>query len=495
MVIRTADREITTIDYRERAPAASRPDMFLKPDGTVNRELVDSGFLASGVPGTVAGLYLAQTRYGRLKWEDTVKPAIHLAEKGFRVDFDLANAFRKAEKKLCKHPATVKAFFGPGNRVREVGDLLVQPDLAETLKYIRDGGRMGFYGGAVANELVRAIQEGGGIMSQRDLETYTARERKPLRCRYRDVDVLTMGLPSSGGVVLTLMLNMLGGYDLKSMDEGTRAHLLAEVMRRAFKDRALYLGDTTFTSPPLDRLLSVDYAKSLQSGISLVSTTASAALTPDLEIHPSEKSVEEKADNDLGGGQTTHFCVADGAGNVVSNTYTLEQNFGCKAVAGKTGILMNNEMGDFNLRPGWTSEDGAIGTEPNLIGPGKRMLSSMTPVIVLKQGEPYAAFGSPGGRTIINTVLQVLVNLVDLKMTPEAAVKAPRLHHQWFPDKVYVEKTMPWSVTESLKEKGHVLKIKESQGDCHTLFFVSNELGVTIRGIADTRIDGAAAGR
>jgi gamma-glutamyltranspeptidase/glutathione hydrolase len=274
------------------------------------------------------------------------------------------------------------------------------------------------------------------------------------------------------------------------MEEAERTHFLAETMRRAFRDRALYLGDPDFADPPPDILSSREYARSLRAGIDLKSATPSLDLVQDLKVHPAPE--KKKGDAPGTGGQTTHFCVADGEGNVVSNTYTLEQSFGCKAVAGSTGILMNNEMGDFNLRPGWTSEDGSIGTEPNLIAPGKRMLSSMTPVILLETKQPVAAFGSPGGRSIINTVMQVLVNLVDLDMTLEEAVKAPRIHHQWFPDRLYVEKAMPRHVQDALRARGHTLKEKDFIGDCHALSF--QPITGVITGVADQRIDGCAAG-
>jgi gamma-glutamyltranspeptidase/glutathione hydrolase len=286
------------------------------------------------------------------------------------------------------------------------------------------------------------------------------------------------------------MLNILSGYKLKGMTEEERIHFLAETMRRAFRDRALYLGDPEFTDPPLDLLSSKTYARSLRASIDLKSATPSRDLVKDFRVEPAPNKDQES--KTLGGGQTTHFCVADGEGCVVSNTYTLEDTFGSKAVVGKTGILLNNEMRDFNPRPGWTCEDGTIGTEPNLIAPGKRMLSSMCPVILLRTKQPVAAFGSPGGRSIINTVLQVLVNLVDLDLPLEEAVKAPRIHHQWFPDLLYVEKSMPLPVRQALEARGHTLKEKDFLGDCHALLFkpITGEM----QGVADQRIDGCAAG-
>jgi gamma-glutamyltranspeptidase/glutathione hydrolase len=487
MVLHLDDGRLATIDYRERAPSAARADMYLKEDGTLDKEASSYGFKASGVPGTVAGLYLAHRRYGEMDWYELVEPAIKLAREGFKVDFDLASAFRKSEKKLRRFPGTVDNYFRDGGVVPVLGQQLVQPELANTLVKIQEAGRDGFYKGPVGEELVRAIQEGGGIITAGDLETYLAKERDPMLFRYRNVEVVAMGLPTSGGVILQEMLNILSGFDLEYMDEGDRAHVLAETMRRAYCDRAVYLGDPEYTAPPLDRLRSMEYATELRTGITMHAATPSRVLAPGIRIHPSSK-------DEQGSGSTTHFCVADAKGNVVSNTYTLEQGFGCKAVAGSTGVLMNNEMGDFNLRPGWTDEDGAIGTDPNLIEPGKRMLSSMCPVILIKNGRPFAALGSPGGRSIINTVLQVMVNVVDLKMDPDEAVKAPRLHHQWYPDMVIMEKTMSLDVQEALKKKGHKLKLVDRLGDCHAIFFEEMNVGAFIKGVADKRIDGAAVG-
>jgi len=492
MMIRTRDGLVTSIDYRERAPIESTPKMFLKPDGTIDKVKANYSFMASGVPGTVAGLYLAHTHYGSMDWHELLEPACVLAERGFRVDSDLARALFKHEKNLRRFPTTVKVFFKPNGDRLGVGDRLVQKNLGRTLRAIQSGGQDGFYKGSVANELIRAVEEDGGIMTNRDLETYYAKERDPMLFKYKGIDIYSMGLPSSGGIVLSQMLNILYGYDLKTMTPTERAHLLAEIMRRAFKDRALHLGDPDTTKPPLDLLLSYDYAMSLRKKIRLDSITPSKSLAPDMTIHPAPKK-EDKV-NEQGTGQTTHFCIADKHGNIVSNTYTLEQTFGCKGVAGSTGVLMNNEMHDFNLRPGWTSESGAIGTDPNLIAPGKRMLSSMCPVILMKDGAPFAAFGSPGGRTIINTVFQVLINIVDLDMSMEEAIIAPRIHHQWYPEVVYVEKKTPITIKEALKNIGHKIKEVDFIGDCHGLFFPSWNLTGNVKGVADQRIDGCAAG-
>ncbi len=487
MVIRLPDGKLTSIDYREKAPRASTPGMFLNRDGTVDEEKRDLGFLCSGVPGTVAGLYLAHRRYGRIPWRELVQPAVDLAGKGFRVDADLAAAFEKHWDKLKRFETTLRAY---GSRGAPPGadDILVQPDLTATLIRIRDSGMGEFYRGKTASELVRAVAEGGGIMTAVDLASYRAVERKPVTGDYRGFTIVGMPLPSSGGTVLIEMLNVLSGFDLESKDDGQRLHIMAETMRRAFRDRAFHLGDADFVSPPLRKLLSREHAAALRSGIDLARAGSSKDLAAGLVIHEADAG-SEKAE---GKRETTHFSVMDGEGAMVANTYTLEQTFGCKAVAGSTGVLMNNEMHDFNIRPGRTADNGMIGTPPNLIAPEKRMLSSMCPVIVLREGEPFAVLGSPGGRTIINTVLQVLVNLVDLGLAPEEAVSAPRIHHQWFPDRIYVEKALPRAIRKSLEKRGHRLKEKEYQGDCH-IIFIDPETG-EMTGVADRRIDGCAAG-
>ncbi len=492
------EAKLTAIDFRERAPALSRADMFLKPDGTVDKDRVRYGFLASGIPGTVAGTYLAHEKYGSLDWYDLMEPACCLAEQGFDVGYDLWSSFRKAEKGLRRFDSSVKAYFGPEGKLLNAGDRLVQPDLGHTLRMIQFGGRDAFYTGEVARELVRAVRLGGGIMNLRDLDSYHAKEVKPLKWEYGDVRVAAMGLPSSGGVVLRLMLNILSGFNLEELDEGERAHLLAETMRVAYKDRAVLLGDPDFTQIPLAELFSSEYATRLRSGINLSAAAPSRSIAPNgLTIHEEE---EVDSSEDAGTGQTTHFCVVDRKGNIVSCTYTLERSFGCKAVAGSTGVLLNNEMGDFNLRPGWTDEKGAIGTDPNIIQPGKRMLSSMCPVILFRNNRPFAAFGSPGGRSIINTVLQVIINKVDLGMSLKEAVRAPRIHHQWFPDRVCVEKSVPTDIREFLKERGHDLKEVDYQGDCHAISIrllstrPADSWKFLLQGVADDRIDGCAAG-
>lgn len=490
MIIHTDDGIQTCIDYREKAPEAAGPAMFLDEDGSVDRSRKKNGFFMAGVPGTAAGLHLAHNRYGKLPWRRLVEPAVRLAAEGFRVDADLAAAFKRHEEKLSGCPSTVAAFFGGNGRPPAEGEILAQPDLGETLALIRDRGPAGFYTGKTATEMIRAVREGGGIMSINDLRTYSAEERTPVKGCYRGVTVLGMPPPSSGGTILIEMLNIVAGFDLKRMDPGDRLHILAETMRRAYRDRAHYLGDPAFVPVPVEKLVSLDRAQALRWDIDLNRAGSSRAL-PYPQIVRKGKKDDGPGTADEVARQTTHFSVMDREGNLVSNTYTLEQTFGGKAVAGATGVLLNNEMGDFNPRPGWTDDRGAIGTAANVIAPRKRMLSSMCPVVLLRDGAPLAVLGSPGGRSIINTVFQVIVNLVELELSPADAVAAPRIHHQWFPDCITVEKALDEGERMILKEKGHVLEESRYQGDCHLI--VKDPVTAEIHGTADRRIDGWAA--
>ncbi len=491
MMIRTADNAATCIDYREKAPEAAEPTMFLKEDGKVDKFKKENGFLMAGVPGTPAGLHLAHERFGRLPWSALVEPAVRLAEEGFCVDADLAAAFERHEKKLSRYQSTKAAYFGSSGRPLVEGERLVQHDLAAVLARIRDRGPDGFYKGETAEELIRAVQEGGGIMSLRDLAGYSARERTPVEGSYRGVTIIGPPPPSSGGTILIEMLNIVSGIDLEKVSHGERLHYLAEAMRRAYRDRALHLGDIDFVSVPMEHLHSLGRAHALLWDIERSRAGTSRGLSFSQAVQKVEKEEDESDRTDEVTRQTTHFSVMDGEGNVVSNTTTLEQTFGGKAVAGSTGILLNNEMGDFNSRPGWTDDGGAIGTASNLIAPGKRMLSSMCPVILLRDKEPLAVLGSPGGRSIINTVLQVIINLVELELPPVEAVAAPRIHHQWFPDRISVEKSLPEQVRNILENLGHDLKESRYQGDCHLI--VVDPVTKEITGVADRRIDGWAA--
>ncbi|WP_419192906.1 gamma-glutamyltransferase [Kolteria novifilia] len=467
------------VDYREKAPAAAKADLFLDEDGKLDQAKATLGWLAVGVPGTPMGLWLAHQEAGNLPWEQLVDPAIKLAQEGFVVDDVVARGLASQRQIFDQMGEPAKVYF-PDGEPPKAGTRLKLPELAESLRRIRDEGPAGFYTGRTAELLASAMKSNGGIMTTEDLASYKAVLRDPVRGTYRGFDILSVAPPSSGGTVITEVLNILEGRDVKAMGptSAERYHLLAEAMKRAYYDRAKHLGDPDHSDIPVDRLTSKEHAELLHKSIN-ARATPSDTLGADILT----KSESE---------ETTHFSVIDAEGNAVSNTYTLEGNYGAKVIAPGTGFLLNNEMGDFNRKPGLTNRSGLIGTSPNLIAPGKRMLSSQSPTIVLKDGNPFLVIGSPGGRTIPNTVLQVIANVIDHDMEIQAAIDAPRIHHQWQPDLLYLEKGVPESTAEALREKGHRVGRRGSQGDCHAIF-VDPKTGAYVPGI-DRRIRGSAVG-
>jgi gamma-glutamyltranspeptidase/glutathione hydrolase len=462
------------IDYREMAPAAARKTMF-------NKESKNHGHRVAGVPGTVRGLALAHKRYGKLPWKTLVEPAVALAEKGFVLDKHHAASLNTAVSKGPNYPEMVRVYGKAGGKERwQAGDRLVQPDLARTLRRIADGGPDAFYTGVIADQIAAEMKAGGGLITTEDLANYRAKERTPVHGTYRGYDVYSAPPPSSGGTALVEMLNILENYDLRKTGQGSpkTLHLMVEAMRRAFCDRAKYLGDPDFTKIPTF-LTTRDYAKKLAESIDPDRATPSASLAKELLATAESES-------------TTHFSVIDGDGLAVANTYTLENSYGCRVMVKGAGFLLNNEMSDFNWFPGVTDMKGRIGTAPNLIAPGKRMLSSMTPTIVAKGGKVYLVTGSPGGRTIINTLLCVVTNVVDFGMDVQAAVDAPRLHHQWFPDEIRMEKaTEREPLVEELRRMGHRVAPARSQGDAHSIL-VDPRTGRCV-GAADRRLSGYVA--
>lgn len=475
MVVHPGDgRPPAVFDYREKAPAAAAVDMFAKG--------VDySSPKTAGVPGTVRGFALAHKRFGKLPWKDLVLPAVKLAEDGFIVNAALAGRLNGVlGERSSANPEFRRVYGKPGGQW-QAGDTLKLPDLAKTLRAIAERGPDAFYTGELAQLLEAEMKASGGIMTAADLAKYEARERKPVHTTYRGYDVYGAPPPSSGGVALGLMLNMLEGYDLAKHPRYSpeTAHLLTEVMRRAYCERARHLGDSDFVTVPTDLLTDKAFARSLAAGIDTAKATPSASLAAEIPLAE-------------GGSETTHYSVVDKAGMAVSNTYTLENSFGCKVVVRGAGYILNNEMTDFNHKPGVTDRRGNIGTPANRVAPGKRMLSSMTPTIVAKDGKPVLVTGSPGGRTIINTVLCVVVNTLDYRMPAQAAVDAPRQHQQWFPDRLSLE-PMPGfeELAGKLKSMGHTVG-KSRQGDAHT---IAIDLATGVRsGAADKRLDGKAAG-
>ena len=479
------DSHATTIDFRETAPLAAHDKMFLNEKGELIKDLNTTGVLSVGTPGTVSGLYLAHQKYGKLPWKKLVDPAVRIADKGIPVTYSLYEQANNRKERWKKYPSTAAIMLKNGEP-NSFGDTWKQPDLANTLKRIRDKGRDGFYKGETADKLVKFMKSQGGILTLEDLEKYQAVERKPMTGSYRDYSVVTMGPPSSGGVALLEMLNILEGYNLKELGyrSADYVHVLKETMKRGFADRAEFLGDPDFNeSMPLDRLISKDYANRLRAGITMDQASVSDS---------------SRFGQLYGGGDnTTHISVIDQEGNSVSMTYTLEQSYGSQVIADGLGFFLNNEMGDFNPVPGKTNRQGQIGTKPNLIVPGKRMLSSMTPTILLKDNKPVMIIGAPGGRTIINTVLQVILNVVDHDMNIAQAIEAPRMHHQWLPDRIDCEYAyLSKDTYDKLKLRGHTINEQLPtgvQGAPMGIWVDSKKRILT--GSADSRsADGGAAG-
>ena len=420
--------EPTTIDFREKAPLAATEKMFMDKNGKLIPQSNLEGILAPGTPGTVAGLFLAHQRYGRLTWQQLLDPAVKLAANGFKITHALQEDGKAFQYLWRKYPSTAKVLLKDGRPYMQ-GELWKQPDLARTLKRISEKGHDGFYSGETAAQFAQFMKKNGGLITEQDLAQYHAVERKPLHGTYRGYELYSMAPPSSGGVALIEMLNILEGYDLSEVGYGSADYytLLSEVMRRAFSDRAQFLGDPDFNKDiPLARLTSKEYASTQRRSIQFYKSSPSDS-TRFGQIYE-------------GSNHTTHFSVVDKEGNAVAVTYTIENWFGSQLVVDGLGFLLNNEMGDFNPVPGVTTSDGQIGTAPNLIAPGKRMLSSMTPTILTKDGKPFLVIGAPGGRTIINTVLQVILNVVDHHMPVSRAIEEPRIHHQWLPDVLLSER-------------------------------------------------------
>lgn len=464
------------IDYRERAPAAATVDMFVSGIGSQYRLV--------GVPGTVRGLQLAHKKFGKRPWRSLVLPAVKLASEGFHISEALAQSLNAVIQTSPKNEELRRVYGKSGGQdVWKAGDLMLQPDLARTLSFIADDANA-FYQGPLAAALITEMEQGSGLITQADLAAYEAKVRAPVHGTYRGYDIYASAPPSSGGTALVEMLNIVEGFELREEDRWSprTIHLMIESMRRAYLDRARHLGDPDFDSIP-DKLTTKQYAKELAATISLAKVSRSSETGA--EIFMPEESPN-----------TTHFSVIDREGMAVSNTYTLEESWGSRIVVRGAGYVLNNEMGDFNPQPGVTNSKGQIGTRPNLIAPGKRMLSSMTPVIVTKDGQPVLISGSPGGRTIINTMFNLLINVLEYDMAPREAVDAPRLHHPWMPNTVTLEQsfhTQHAATIERLREMGHVINPKAvRQGDAHSIF-VDLKTGLRL-GVADQRRDGWAAG-
>jgi gamma-glutamyltranspeptidase/glutathione hydrolase len=445
MVIHLAQGSIdTTIDYRETAPAATTRDIFLNEKGDADPQKSRDSALAIGVPGTVAGLALAHAKYGSGKFTlaDLLAPAIAFARDGIPVETDVADSLPSVQARLARWPASAKIFLNANGHTLGPGDTLLQRDLADTLAAIARDGPRAFYEGATADKIAAAVQAAGGLMTRHDLANYRPIERPPVRGSYRGLDLISMPPSSSGGVILLEILNILEGYPDFASDDARRVQLTAEAMKFAYADRATFLGDPASVEAPIARLISKSYAAELRKSID------PEHARPAAEIRPALPAPHE-------GHNTTHFSVVDGFGNAVSNTYTLNFSYGVGLVAEGTGILLNNELDDFAAKPGAPNAFGLLGGEANAPGPGKRPLSSMTPTIVLRDGKPFIVTGSPGGSRIITTVLQVISNVIDRKLSITDAVAAPRLHHQWMPDQVLVERGFSPELIRALTLRGH----------------------------------------
>ena len=482
MVYHGEDGDATTFDFREKAPLAATERMFLGLDGNVVNNSNHMGALSVGVPGTVAGLWKAHQERGSLPWEQLVAPAIKLAREGIPITYSLQSGFLRNKSRFDLYPSSQQKFFKADGSSYELGELWVQEDLAHTLELIQKNGRDGFYKGENAKRLADFMVANGGIITEEDLEIYQPVEREPVRGTYRGYEIVSMPPPSSGGVALIQMLNILEGYDLGAMGHNSSAylHVLTESMRRAYADRAEHLGDPDFNEAmPITRLMDKDYAAKQRTTIDMAKADIS---DPSKFAEPYESE------------ETTHFSVVDKDGNMVSMTYTLEYGYGSAIVVAGGGYLLNNEMGDFNAMPGVTNARGAIGTAPNLVAPQKRMLSSMTPTIVAKDGKPVFTAGSPGGKTIINTTMQLILNVIDHDMNIAESVEAGRIHHQWLPDVTSIEDRAVSADSLLMYEAlGHPVRVRGAQGAAMAVYH-DLEAGLFLGASDSRRGDGAAVG-
>ncbi|HRI24579.1 MAG TPA: gamma-glutamyltransferase [Ferruginibacter sp.] len=469
-----------TIDYREKAPGKAGRDMFLDKDGNALTDLSQSSHLASGVPGTVAGLF-ASMKYAKLPFKTLIQPAIDLAENGFAITASQAASFNNNRDEFLQQNTSPVAFVKDGQW--KAGDILIQQELANTLKRIRDQGQKGFYEGETARLLAEEMRKGNGIISTGDLASYEAKERPAVVFTYKGYQVISMPLPSSGGLMLQQMMKMIEGRDIASMKFQTTAsvQLMTEVERRAFADRAEFLGDADFVKVPVKKLVSEEYLKERMNDY-VPGKAGNSKTTGAGSIKESE--------------ETTHLSVIDKDGNAVAVTTTLNDSYGSHRVVAGAGFILNNEMDDFSIKPGVPNMYGAIGNDKNAIAPAKRMLSSMTPTLVLKDGNPFLVVGTPGGTTIPTSVFQTLVNILEFGMSPEDAVNKPKFHHQWLPDRIDIEKNFPEDVRKQLEAMGYSIKLREAIGRTEVIRVTYNQSTKqrSIVAVGDKRGDDDARG-
>ncbi|ECE6699104.1 gamma-glutamyltransferase [Salmonella enterica subsp. houtenae] len=458
MLLRTKDGATTAIDFREMAPANATRDMFLDEQGNPDSKKSLTSALASGTPGTVAGLSLALEKYGSLPLNKVVRPAIKLAQEGFIVNDALADDLKTYGSEVLPHHENSKAIFWKDGEPLKKGDKLVQQDLANSLTMIAENGPDAFYKGEIARQIAQQMQQNGGLITTDDLAAYQAVERTPVSGEYRGYQIFSMPPPSSGGIHIVQILNILENFDMKKYGFGSAdaIQIMAEAEKYAYADRSEYLGDPDFVNVPWQALTSKAYAKSIAGQIDINKAK------PSSEIRPGKLAPYESD-------QTTHFSVVDKDGNAVAVTYTLNTTFGTGIVAGNTGILLNNQMDDFSAKPGVPNVYGLVGGEANAVGPKKRPLSSMSPTIVVKDGKTWLVTGSPGGSRIITTVLQMVVNTIDFGMNVAEATNAPRFHHQWLPDELRVEKGFSPDTLKLLEQKGQKVALKEAMGSTQSI--------------------------
>ncbi|RYV01205.1 gamma-glutamyltransferase [Shewanella sp. OPT22] len=480
MLVYLAEQDkFVALDYKEMAPAAASRNMYIQPDGSVDKYTVRYTRKGFGVPGTVAAFAKALNEHGTMSLAEVIQPSIDLARNGIKVTDDLAFSLVYAAKRLGKDPEAKGIFFNKDGKPLQAGDTLYQKDLAWSLEQIAKKGPDAFYEGEIAKRIVQDMKDSGGLVTQADMANYVVADRKPVYTNYRNHELVIMPPPSSGGVHIAQMLNVFKQFDLTSMGHNSAStiHLMSEAMRQAYADRSKHLGDPDFNQIPVKWLTSEEYANQTAAKIKMDKARSSK------DVNPGTPALPESPD-------TTHFSVMDKFGNVVSNTYSLNYSYGSGIVAKGTGILLNNVMDDFSAKPGSPNGYGLVGGEANAIAPKKRALSSMTPAIVMKDGKPFLVTGSPGGSRIITTVMQVILNVIDHNMNIAEATHAVRIHHQWLPDQILVESRLNKDTIELLRAKGHKVVIsKSSMGSTQSIMYKDGYF----YGSADPRRPGAAA--
>ncbi|HAC65351.1 MAG TPA: gamma-glutamyltransferase, partial [Cyanothece sp. UBA12306] len=454
-------RRPLALDYREKAPLAATSNMFLDENNNVDQQKIKFSHQAVGVPGTVAGLAMALETYGTISLERALKPAIELAENGMIVDEDLYNSLAFARKNLQKSSSSMAIFYKPDGSYYQIGEKLQQKDLANSLRLIAKQGAKAFYQGEIAAKIVADMAANNGLITKEDLRKYQPIIREPIKGNYRGYQIYSMPPPSSGGVHLVQMLNILEKFPIQSLGHNTAStiHLMVESMKFAYADRFKFMGDTDFVEVPIARLISKKYANQIREKINLK------------QAIPGQNIMNSPTFQDNESRETTHYSIMDSYGNAVSNTYTLNFSYGSGLTVPGTGILLNNQMDDFTSKPGVPNAYQLIGGENNSIAPEKRMLSSMTPTIVMKEGKPWLVTGSPGGSRIITTTLQIIMNIIDHEMNIAEATNAPRIHHQWFPDQIRLERGINGDTINLLEDKGHKIKTSFAMGSTQSIMY------------------------